>query len=163
MRTALDGQRAPVVEHRGVRVARRSRDVLERSLAIVLDGVVVRADDNVAVLHGGRGVLRDGFRESEFRHVTQQVGMEKLAVTTTSLCRTYHGLQTSAMWFDDADARLVDGLLLYIMQKGNMGRKAERGARSTRIVLHNFRNPVALLRYLHEGGRVHWTPARKRA
>ena len=67
------------------------------------------------------------------------------------------------MWFDDADARLVGGLLLYIMQKGNMGRKAERGARSTRIVLHNFCNPVALLRYLHEGGRVHWAPARKRA
>ena len=34
--------------------------------------------------------------------------MEKLAVTTTSLCRTYLGLQTSATWFDDADARLVD-------------------------------------------------------
>ncbi|WP_449137717.1 hypothetical protein [Slackia sp.] len=85
--------------------------------------------------------------------------MEKLAVTTTSLCRTYLGLQTSATWFDDADARLVDDLLLYIMQKGNMGRKVERGARSTRIVLHSFRNPVALVRYLYEGGRVHWAPA----
>lgn len=89
--------------------------------------------------------------------------MEKLAVTTTSLCRTYLGLQTSATWFDDADARLVDDLLLYIMQKGNMGRKVERGVRSTRIVLHNFRNPVALVRYLYEGGRVHWAPARKHA
>ena len=89
--------------------------------------------------------------------------MEKLAVTTTSLCRTYLGLQTSATWFDSADAQLADDLLLYIMQKGNMGRKVERGARSTRTVLHNFRNPVALVRYLYEGGRVHWAPARKHA
>lgn len=49
------------------------------------------------------------------------------------------------------------------MQKGNMGRKVERGVRSTRIVLHNFRNPVALVRYLYEGGRVHWAPTRKHA
>ena len=107
--------------------------------------------------------LTNEFWESGFQHAAQQIGMEKLAVTTTSLCRTYLGLQTSATWFDDADARLVDDLLLYIMQKGNMGRKVERGARSTRTVLHNFRNPVALVRYLYEGGRVHWAPARKHA
>lgn len=107
--------------------------------------------------------LTDGFWESEFQYAAQQVGMEKLAVTTTLLCRTYLGLQTSATWFDDADAQLADDLLLYIMQKGNMGRKVERGARSTRTVLHNFRNPVALVRYLYEGGRVHWAPARKYA
>ena len=107
--------------------------------------------------------LSDELWERGFQHAAQQIGMEKLAVTTTSLCRTYLGLQTSATWFDDADAQLADDLLLYIMQKGNMGRKVERGARTTRTVLHNFRNPVALVRYLYEGGRVHWAPARKHA
>ena len=107
--------------------------------------------------------LNDELWERGFQHAAQQISMEKLAVTTTSLCRTYLGLQTSTTWFDDADAQLADDLLLYIMQKGNMGRKVERGARSTRTVLHNFRNPVALVRYLYEGGRVHWAPARKYA
>ena len=107
--------------------------------------------------------LTDEFWESEFQHAAQQIGMEKLAVTTTSLCRTYLGLQTSATWFEHADAQLADDLLLYIMRKGNMGRKVEHGAQATRTVLHSFRSPAALVRYLYEGGRVHWEPARKHA
>ena len=34
-----------------------------------------------------------------FQHAAQQIGMEKLAVTTTWLCRTYLGLQASATWW----------------------------------------------------------------
>ena len=98
-----------------------------------------------------------------FQHAAQQIGMEKLAVTTTWLCRTYLGLQTSATWFSEADAQLASDLLLYIMQRGNMGRKMERGAQATRTVLHNLRSPAALVRYLYKGGRAHWAPARKHA
>lgn len=107
--------------------------------------------------------LTDELWEHEFRHAAQQIGMEKLAVTTTWLCRTYLGLQTSATWFDGADAQLADDLLRYIMHKGNMGRKMERGTQATRIVMHSFRSPAALVRYLHTGGRSHWAPARKHA
>ncbi len=107
--------------------------------------------------------LTDELWEHEFRHAAQQIGMEKLAITTTWLCRTYLGLQTSATWFDGADAQLADDLLLYIMHKGNMGRKMERGTQATRIVMHSFRSPAALVRYLYTGGRSHWAPARKHA
>lgn len=107
--------------------------------------------------------LTDELWEHEFRHTAQQIGMEKLAVTTTRLCRTYLGLQTSATWFDGADAQLADDLLRYIMHKGNMGRKMERGTQATRIVMHGFRSPAALVRYLYTGGRSHWAPARKHA
>ena len=107
--------------------------------------------------------LTDELWEHEFRHAAQQIGMEKLAVTTTWLCRTYLGLQTSATWFDGADAQLADDLLRYIMHKGNMGRKMERGTQATRIVMHSFRSPAALVRYLYTGGRSHWAPARKHA
>lgn len=107
--------------------------------------------------------LTDELWERSFQHAAQQIGMEKLAVTTTWLCRTYLGLQTSATWFGEADAQLASDLLLYIMQRGNMGRKMERGARATRTVLHNLRSPAALVRYLYEGGRAHWAPARKHA
>lgn len=107
--------------------------------------------------------LTDELWERGFQHAAQQVGMEKLAVTTTWLCRTYLGFQTSATWFSDADAQLASDLLLYIMQRGNMGRKMERGARATRTVLHNLRSPAAVVRYLYEGGRAHWAPARKHA
>ena len=107
--------------------------------------------------------LTDELWEHEFRHAAQQIGMEKLAITTTCLCRTYLGLQTSATWFDGADAQLADDLLLYIMHKGNMGRKMERGTQATRIVMHSFRSPAALVRYLYTGGRSHWAPARKHA
>ncbi len=107
--------------------------------------------------------LTDELWEHEFRHAAQQIGMEKLAITTTWLCRTYLGLQTSATWFDGADAQLADDLLLYIMHEGNMGRKMERGTQATRIVMHSFRSPAALVRYLYTGGRSHWAPARKHA
>ena len=107
--------------------------------------------------------LTDKLWETGFQHAAQQIGMEKLAVTATWLCRSYLGLQTSATWFDHADAQLANDLLLYIMHKGNMGRKVERGAQNTRTVLHNFRSPAALVRYLYDGGRVHWAPARKHA
>lgn len=107
--------------------------------------------------------LTDELWEAGFQHAAQQIGMEKLAVTTTWLCLSYLGLQTSATWFEHADAQLADDLLLYIMRKGNMGRKVERGAQNTRTVLHNFRSPAALVRYLCDGGRVHWAPARKHA
>ena len=107
--------------------------------------------------------LTDELWEAGFQHAAQQIGMEKLAITTTWLCRSYLGLQTSATWFEHADAQLADDLLLYIMRKGNMGRKVERGAQNTRTVLHNFRSPAALVRYLYDGGRVHWAPARKHA
>lgn len=107
--------------------------------------------------------LSDELWERGFQHAAQQIGMEKLAVTTTWLCRTYLGLQTSATWFGEADAQLASDLLLYIMQRGNMGRKMERGAQATRTVLHNLRSPAALVRYLYEGGRAHWAPARKHA
>ena len=107
--------------------------------------------------------LADELWEHRFRHAAQQIGMEKLAVTTTWLCRTYLGLQTSATWFDGADAQLADDLLLYIMHKGNMGRKMERSTQATRIVMHSFRSPAALVRYLYTGGRSHWAPARKHA
>ncbi|WP_281624015.1 nucleotidyltransferase family protein [Senegalimassilia anaerobia] len=107
--------------------------------------------------------LTDELWEHEFRHAAQQIGMEKPAITTTWLCRTYLGLQTSATWFDGADAQLADDLLLYIMHKGNMGRKMERGTQATRIVMHSFRSPAALVRYLYTGGRSHWAPARKHA
>ena len=107
--------------------------------------------------------LTDELWEHGFQHATQQIGMEKLAVTTTWLCRTYLGLQTSATWFGEADAQLASDLLLYIMQRGNMGRKMERGAQATRTVMHSFHSPAALIRYLYEGGRAHWAPARKHA
>lgn len=107
--------------------------------------------------------LTDDLWERGFQHAAQQVGMEKLAITTTWLCRTYLGLQTSATWFDSADAQLADDLLLYIMHRGNMGRKMERGTQATRIVMHSFRSPAALVRYLYTGGRSHWAPARKHA
>ena len=107
--------------------------------------------------------LTDKLWETGFQHAAQQIGMEKLAVTTTWLCRSYLGLQTSATWFDHADVQLANDLLLYIMRKGNMGRKVEHGAQTTRTVLHSFRSPAALVRYLYDGGRVHWVPARKHA
>ena len=44
-----------------------------------------------------------------------------------------------------------------------MGRKMERDTHATRTVLHSFRNPTALVRYLYEGERAHWAPARKHA
>ena len=107
--------------------------------------------------------LTDELWENGFNHAAQQVGMEKLAITTTWLCREHLGLQTSATWFDSADAQLADDLLLYIMRKGNMGRKMEHDAHATRTVLHSFRSPTALVRYLYEGGRAHWAPARRHA
>lgn len=72
IRTALDGQGAIVSNHRGIRVARRSRDIFERGCAVVIDGVVARATNNAAVLHGSRGALRDGQRRLAGARVRQR-------------------------------------------------------------------------------------------
>ena len=124
------------------------------------NGLVLLAHVNQ---HLGSGLGLRQIREWQMFVAAHLTDMGKLAVTTTWLCRSYLGLQTSATWFDHADAQLANDLLLYIMRKGNMGRKVERGAQTTRTVLHNFRSPAALVRYLYDGGRVHWAPARKHA
>ena len=60
--TALNGQRAPVVEHRRTSVASGCGEAFERGRAVVLDVVVACAADNRTVLDRSRRILgnRDG-------------------------------------------------------------------------------------------------------
>jgi hypothetical protein len=101
----------------------------------------------------------DDYWDSEFCKAADEVNLKTLAEIVTSLCKKYLGLD-NVSWCDDADEELVDELIIYILKKGNFGRK-QGGSNVTVRVMHNFRNPLATLKYLHEGGMFNWEAAKK--
>lgn len=106
--------------------------------------------------------LDDGLWENGFEQAAGSIGMECLARTLTLMCRRHLGLKRTAAWCSDADPALADDLLEYIMAKGNMGRKCDRGEQATLTVLHRFRDPISALEGMYASGCAHWEFARER-
>ena len=104
--------------------------------------------------------LTDALWEESFRKAADAIGMRKLAEVTTLMCKRYLGLE-GVTWCDCAEEELADELLEYILRKGNFGRNADKGSRSTLTVMHKLRNPVKALRYLNECGMINWKAAQK--
>lgn len=105
--------------------------------------------------------LTDEFWKSEFSEKARNCGFDKLAMVTTALCKKYLGLNENITWCDDVDDALVDNLMEYIFDQGNFGRKYEYYDRKTVTVLNNFRSPIALIKYLQDGGKSNWRLARQ--
>ena len=105
--------------------------------------------------------LDDDMWENTFSETADATGMKTLAETVTYLCKKYLGLSDRITWCDNADDELADELMLYILDKGNFGRKNEYGSRTTVSVLHRFYNPISAFAYLTAGGMLHWKAAKK--
>lgn len=69
--------------------------------------------------------LDDEKWEKKFSVMAEKVGLKKLAVTLTRLCRDYIGLPGTYSWCEEADKKTVDALLQFIFDRGNFGRKVD--------------------------------------
>ena len=99
---------------------------------------------------------------SEFSVLLKHVGMEKLALTTTRMCREYLGLKA---WFpgcDEIDPGLCDEFMAFIMEKGSFGKKAGLDGKIEAFTLLS-NDYGSFFRQLQAGGLCQWKAARKYA
>ena len=97
-------------------------------------------------------------RWPEFCIMTQNIGLEKLAVVTTRMCEIYLGL-THREWCSGAEEALCDSLMMYLLNCGNFGNKRTSDRDNSESVFVYARGPIELLRLLQERGICNWKAA----
>lgn len=104
--------------------------------------------------------LDDKFWDEEFKAVCDELGLTKLAVTTTKLCQIYLGLDNmNITWCSEADVTLCKDLLENLLLSGNFGYKHGTG--------HSFETVTTAMRrdglfhYLQYAGELNWEVYRK--
>lgn len=90
-----------------------------------------------------------------FSAEADKIGLEKLAVTATYMCKKYFGLRHEIHWCDGAEDELADELMAYVIDNGCFGKKIEKGKRQTLSVMMTFKNPIAGMKYLDRVGSIH--------
>ena len=162
-------------------------------LPSMVNGLVLLAHINHH-LHSGLGLrqivdwmcfvkscLDDNAWSGQFCSMAEQVGLKRLAIVTTRMCKIYLRLD-GVTWCDAEFVDSVDGgvdrgaggqteidetaglLLDYIFAKGNFGRKDDSNLGNGTVAvstMHNLRNPVAFWRYLNQAGQFHWRATQK--
>lgn len=99
-------------------------------------------------------VLNDAFWDECFESSAEEIGLKKLAVTTTFLCQKYLGLRNTITWCKDADEELCDVLMDSLMSSGNFGTKRGSG-RSIENATANLKR-AGFFRYLQKAGEHNW-------
>ena len=97
----------------------------------------------------------DDQRMREYMPDLQVCGLDQLAITVTKMCQKYLGLRTDNItWCNEADEKLCDELMNFIMEQGNFGIKAldEKTAK----VLSGYDSPKIMFRKLQEIGKTEW-------
>ncbi len=98
--------------------------------------------------------LDDDFWNTQFFDAAKKIGLEKLAVATTAMCKKYLGLDKDISWCK-ADSALCDELMEYVLDHGNFGHKNSTKS-STVPVLSAFKNPFVGLKKAQEKGCKNW-------
>ena len=109
--------------------------------------------DWMMFVHSG---LDDTIWETEFKRLTQETGLEKLAITMTFMCRKWLGLPDEITWCNNADEELADLLLTRLFADGNFGREKP----VTEDAIRQLKNKNAF-GYLQKAGLTHWKAAEK--
>ena len=78
--------------------------------------------------------------------------MEKFAFTVTAMCQKYLGLKTIVPIEDD---NLCDELMMYVLAKGNFGRKSGEEGKIASVFLE-MTSPIQVFKRLQVGGRARW-------
>ena len=94
-------------------------------------------------------------RWPEFCIMTQNIGLEKLAVVTTRMCEIYLGL-SHRNWCAGADEVLCDNLMMYLLNNGNFGNKRTSDRDISESVFIYARGPIELLKLLQKRGTHNW-------
>lgn len=102
--------------------------------------------------------LDDTFWKEQFEKEAEGIGLRRLAVVVTAMCKKYLGLQGKLTWCDSIfqeDPSVVDELIEYIFAQGNFGVHDTTGA-TTVSVIRMFRNPIkGLIKTQKTGIRTH--------
>lgn len=96
----------------------------------------------------------------EFEKIVKKTGLEKLAITTTRMCEIYLGLSYRE-WSGNADERLCNDLMNYVMECGNFGIKKDQNDKIAISRSSRLRHPVAMLNELQKKGIKSWKAVKK--
>lgn len=99
--------------------------------------------------------MLDDQRIQEYMPDLQACGLDRLAITVTKMCQKYLGLRTENItWCNEADEKLCDDLMKFIMEQGNFGIKAMD--EKTAKVLSGYSSPKIMINKLQEIGKTEW-------
>jgi hypothetical protein len=97
---------------------------------------------------------------SEFETYANNIGLKKLAITTTYMCEQYLGL-SHREWCSHADVSLSEQLMDYILTSGNFGNKRVSDSDISTNVIAYASTPKMALKILQKQGLINWRWARK--
>ena len=96
-----------------------------------------------------------------FQDKAQEIGLEKLAITTTRMCQDYLGLPVEKIhWTKNVDFGVCDELMEFVLACGNFGRKEGTNNTVAMIVSQN-QGVISLFRNLQQRGASNWIVLRK--
>lgn len=101
--------------------------------------------------------LPDAVWKEKTLPLLRDIGMEKLALTITAMCQKYLGLREIVT---DIDQYPCKELMVYILEKGNFGRKSGKGGKVAYAFLF-MGSPLHLLIRLQRNGLSRWSLAKK--
>lgn len=104
--------------------------------------------------------LPDDVWEKEFRGLAQVVGLERLAINITKMCKNWLGLPDLITWCDSGNDELVEELLSILFECGNMGRSAGTLRDPVEEVSLQIKRK-GLFRWLYDYGCSDWPVAKK--
>ena len=94
--------------------------------------------------------------DNYFRDLAAEAGLEKLAKTVTFMCKKWLGLSAEFTWCDDVDEKVVDQLMIRVLDDGNFGHDRSPHER----VKESLRND-GVFKYLQRAGMINWPLAQK--
>ncbi len=95
-----------------------------------------------------------------FQTLLREAGHETLALHATRMCEMYLGLSEHA-WCAQADLRVCEALLDYVIDNGNFGNKKDQEGMESERFLSNARTARDAFRFLQNRGLMHWEAARR--
>ncbi len=99
--------------------------------------------------------MLDDKRMQEYMPDLRACGLDQLAMVVTKMCQKYLGLRTENItWCNEADEKLCDDLMEFIMGQGNFGVKAMD--EKTAKVLSGYSSPKTMFSKLQEVGKSQW-------
>lgn len=97
----------------------------------------------------------------DYREDLEKCGLNNLAIHVTRMCQKYLGLQKETItWCRDADDKVCDDLMMFVLEQGNFGRKKETEDKMVKV-LSGYTSLMMLLEKFQAIGEKEWSLARK--
>lgn len=94
--------------------------------------------------------LDDEYWYREFAPMLREIGLEKLAIIVTKLCKMYLGLD-GLTWCDSADEKICAEFMRYVLDKGNFGHKKNDTPGTVAVLGRNkeFKSKFFIVNFIH--------------